>query len=60
MDEAPDAGIFHRTKRDQANLVGLAHFFQRPANSRITRQSFAAVGRPFKRGNGDGHREAPL
>ena len=29
---------------DEANLVGLAHFFQRPANARITRQSLAAIG----------------
>jgi hypothetical protein len=33
----------------------LAHFFKRPANARITRQSFAAIGRSFKRRNDDGH-----
>ena len=37
-------GFLHRTKRNKANLVGLAHFFQRPANARITRQSLAAIG----------------
>src|SRR5215510_4663551 len=51
--------LLHRTERNKANLVGLAHFFQRPANARITRQSLAAIGGPFKGGNGDGHREAP-
>ena len=45
-------GFLHRTERNQANLVGLAHFFERPANARITRQSLAAIGRPFKGGNG--------
>src|SRR5688572_8953231 len=53
-------GFLHRTERNKANLVGLAHFFKRPANARITRQSLAAIGRPFKGGNDDGHREAPL
>src|SRR4051794_7185697 len=37
----------------------LAHFFKRPANARITRQPLATIGRPFKGGNGDGHRKAP-
>ena len=49
-------GFLHRTKRNQPNLVRLAHFFERPANARVTRQSLAAIGRPFKGGNGDGHR----
>ena len=31
--------FLHRSKRNQANPVGLAHFFKRPANARITRQS---------------------
>src|SRR5262245_15095492 len=52
-------GFLHRTERNKANLIGLAHFFKRPANARITRQSLAAIGRPFKGGNDDGHREAP-
>src|SRR5207302_7847450 len=52
-------GFLHRPERNKTNLVRLAHFFQRPANARITRQSLAAIGRPFKGGNGDGHREAP-
>ena len=37
-------GFLHRTKRNEANLVGLADFFERPANARITRQSLAAIG----------------
>src|SRR6478752_7417408 len=37
-------GFLHRTKRNKANLVRLAHFFKRPANARITRQSLAAIG----------------
>jgi hypothetical protein len=37
-------GFLHRTKRNKANLVGLAHFLKRPANARITRQSPAAIG----------------
>jgi hypothetical protein len=37
-------GFLHRTKRNQANLVRLAHFFERPANARIARQSLAAIG----------------
>ena len=37
-------GLLHRAKRDEANLVGLAHFLERPANARITRQSLAAIG----------------
>jgi len=36
-------GFLHRTKRNKANLVGLAHFFKRPANAHITRQSLAAI-----------------
>jgi hypothetical protein len=52
-------GFLHRSERHKANLVRLPHFFKRPAHARITRQSLAAIGRAFKRGNGDGHREAP-
>ena len=37
-------GFLQRAKRNKANLVGLAHFLQRPANARITRQSLAAIG----------------
>ena len=37
-------GLLHRAERHQANPVRLAHFFKRPANARITRQSLAAIG----------------
>ena len=37
-------GFLHRTERNKANLVGLADFFKRPANTRITRQALAAIG----------------
>src|SRR5262245_51680091 len=49
-------GFLHRTERNKANLVGPAHFLERPANARIARESLAAIGRPFKGGNDDGHR----
>jgi hypothetical protein len=37
-------GLLHRTKRNKPNLVRLAHFFERPANARIARESLAAIG----------------
>src|ERR1700738_2566575 len=52
-------GFLHRTERNQTNLVRLAHFFKRPANAHVTRQSLAAIGRPFKGGNGGGHSKGP-
>ena len=36
--------LLHRAERHKANLVGLADFFKRPAHTRVTRQSPAAVG----------------
>src|SRR5207302_6417682 len=48
-------GFLHRTERNKTNLVRLAHFFKRPANAHVTRQSLAAIGRPFKGGNSWGH-----
>ena len=51
--------FLHRTERNKTNLVRLAHFFQRPTNARVTRQPLAAIGRPFKGGNGGGHWKAP-
>jgi hypothetical protein len=35
--------FLHRAERNKANLIGLAHFFERPADARITRQPLAAV-----------------
>src|SRR5258708_39141834 len=52
-------GFLHRTERNKANLVRLARFFKRPANAHVTCQSLAAIGRPFKGGNGGGHWKAP-
>ena len=37
-------GFLHRFERNKTNVVGLAHFLERPANARITRQSLAAIG----------------
>ena len=37
-------GFLHRPERNKTNLVRLAHFFKRPANARIARQSLAAIG----------------
>src|SRR5438045_9121034 len=53
-------GFLLRAERDKANLVGLADLFKRPANARIARQAVAAIGRPLKGGDDDGHRETPL
>ena len=52
-------GFLHRVERNKANLARLAYFFKRPASAQVTRQSLPATGRPFKGGNGDGHRENP-
>src|SRR5258708_36801863 len=52
-------GVLHLSERKKTNLVRLAHFFKRPANAHVTRQSPAAIGRPFKGGNGGSHWEAP-
>src|ERR1700674_1960291 len=48
-------GFLHLSERKKPNLVRLAHFFKRPANAHVTRESLAAIGRPFKGGNGGGH-----
>src|ERR1700693_1126338 len=48
-------GILHRTERNKTNLVRLAHFFKRPANAHVARQSTASIGRSFKGGDGGGH-----
>src|ERR1700736_2552261 len=52
-------GFLHLTERKKTNVVRLAHFFKRPANAHVTRQSLAAIGRPFKSGDGGGHWNAP-
>jgi hypothetical protein len=48
-------GFLHRAERQQPNVVGLAHLFERPANAHVAGQSPAAIGRPFEGGDGDGH-----
>src|SRR6185312_4367235 len=52
-------GFLHRTEGNKTNVVRLAHFFKRPANAHVTRESLAAIGRPLKGGNGGGHWRAP-
>ena len=52
-------GFLHLGERNEANVVGLAHFLERPANAHVTRQSPAAIGRAFKGGDGGAHWEAP-
>src|SRR5580704_15673949 len=52
-------GFLHLSERNKTNAVTLAHFFKRPANAHVTRESLAAIGRPFKGGNGGGHWNAP-
>src|SRR4051794_10313112 len=51
--------LLHRLERNKPDFVRLAHFFQRPANARVTRQSLAAIGRMFEGGNGGDHCNAP-
>src|SRR3546814_18167668 len=51
--------FLHRGERKKTNVVRLAHFFKRPATAHVTRQSLAAIGRPFEGGNGGGHWKAP-
>ena len=41
-------GFLHRFERKKTNIVRLAHFFERPANAHVTRQTLPAIGRPFK------------
>src|ERR1700716_2950004 len=52
-------GFLHLAERKKTNVVRLAHFFKRPANAHVTRQSLAAIGRRFKSGDGAGHWNAP-
>ena len=52
-------GFLHLAERKKTNVVRLAHFFKRPASAHVTRQSLAAIWRPFKGGNGGGHWKAP-
>ena len=53
-------GLRLRPERDEANLVGLAHLFKRPANAHIAREAHATIGRPVPGSDDDGHRETLL
>jgi hypothetical protein len=48
-------GFLEGAERDQAHRVGLADFFERPANARVAGEALAAVGRTLERGDRDGH-----
>ena len=52
-------GLLHLGERNQADVVGLAHFFKRPADTHVARLAPAAVGRSFKGGDGGGQRFTP-
>ena len=58
--EQPDELVTDMDDATQANLVGLADLFKRPANAHVARQARATIGRPLKGGDDDGHRETPL
>src|SRR5262245_5959602 len=53
-------GFLHLIEGKKTDVVGLTHFFKRPAHAHVTRQSLAAIWRPFKGGNGGGHWSAPV
>jgi hypothetical protein len=40
----PMRGLLHRLERNKANVVRLAHFFQRPANAHVARQPWPPSG----------------
>ena len=42
-------GLLHLLERHQADVVGLAHFLERPANPHVARQPLAAVGGAIRR-----------
>ena len=44
--------LLHLLEGDQANIIGLADFFERPANAHVPRQSLTAIGRGFEGGDG--------
>src|SRR5262245_18005248 len=45
-------GFLHLAERKKSNIVGLTHFFERPTNAHIARQSPTAIGRACKSGDG--------
>ncbi len=48
-------GLLHLGKRNESNVVGLAYFFECPANAHVTRESSATIGRLCKGGDGRNH-----
>ena len=36
-------GLLHRLERNRTDRIGFAHFFERPADARISCKTFAAV-----------------
>ena len=52
-------GLLHLRERHQADVVGLAHFLERPAHAHVARQAPAAIGRALEGGDGGVHRRAP-
>ncbi len=53
-------GFLHLAERNKTNVIRLAHFFERPANTHVARLPLAAIGRPCKGCDGRGHRKAPV
>jgi hypothetical protein len=52
-------GLLHLLERNEADVIGLPHLFERPARAHVPRLTLAAVGRAFERGDGRDHRQAP-
>src|SRR5690606_15226036 len=48
-------GFLQRAEREKTYVVRPTHFFERPANRHVTRQSPATVRRSFKGGDGGDH-----
>src|SRR5947199_98349 len=49
-------GFLHVFEHQKTNVVSLAHFFERPTNAHVPRQSPATIGRLLKGGDGGVHR----
>src|SRR5260370_7391473 len=52
-------GFLHLAERNKTNVVRLADFFERPANTHVACLSLAAVGRAFKGCDDGGHCKPP-
>lgn len=52
-------GFLHSVKRNKANVIGLAHFFERPANPHIPGQSPTLIGGVLEGGYDGAHLKAP-